>query len=60
MTVSINTEECIGCGVCVQICPAVFELDESAGKARVISDAPEEDCIKEAAESCPVGCISIK
>jgi ferredoxin len=59
MTVSVDQEECIGCGVCVQICPAVFELDESAGKAKVIGDASEE-CVKEAAESCPVGCISIE
>ena len=27
MKVKINTEECIGCGVCAQICPEVFELD---------------------------------
>jgi len=58
MTVSLNGEECIGCGVCAQICPEVFELDEDAGKAKVVRKEGA-DCAQEAADSCPVGCISI-
>ena len=59
MSVKVNRDECIGCGVCAQICPDVFELDEDAGKAKVIR--PEgADCAQEAADSCPVGCISVE
>ena len=33
MKVSID-ETCIGCGVCVEICPQIFEMEED--KAKVI------------------------
>ncbi len=59
MTVKINTDECIGCGVCSQLCPEVFEMDEAEGKAKVIK--PEgADCAQEAADNCPVGAITIE
>ena len=58
MLVKVNQEECIGCGVCAQICPEVFELDEDAGKAKVIH-AEGADCAQEAADSCPVGYIAV-
>jgi len=56
--VNLNQEECIGCGVCAQICPEVFELNEDAGKARVIRPEGAE-CAQEAADSCPVSCIEV-
>lgn len=61
MTVKINLDDCIGCGVCMQICPQIFGLDEIAGKATLTcGDAPqnEEDAVKEAIDSCPIGCIN--
>ncbi|GAB6281226.1 MAG: ferredoxin [Thermovirga sp.] len=59
MSVNVNRDDCIGCGVCAQICPDVFELDEDAGKVKVIRPDGAE-CAQEAADSCPVGCISIE
>lgn len=56
--VVIDTEECIGCQSCVELCPDVFEFDEEAEKARV--ERPEggdKECIEEAIETCPVECI---
>nr|WP_321499235.1 ferredoxin [uncultured Dethiosulfovibrio sp.] len=59
MRVSIDGERCIGCGVCVQICPDAFTLDEAKGIARVIR--PEgADCVHEAKDSCPVCCILVE
>ena len=57
MNIKINQDDCIGCGVCSQICPENFKLDEDAGKAEVIGDKVAA-CAKEAIESCPVGCIT--
>jgi ferredoxin len=58
MLVKINDEECIGCGVCAQICPEVFQLDDEVGKAKVVRPQGAE-CAQEAADSCPVGCIKV-
>ncbi|MDR3322221.1 MAG: ferredoxin [Synergistaceae bacterium] len=61
MGLNINTEQCIGCGVCVQVCPDVFNLDEEEGKG-VIADISrandEQKLVKEAIDCCPIGCIN--
>ena len=44
------------------VCPAVFEM-RNDGLAWVIYEAPESDleaCVVEAADSCPVGAITIE
>ncbi|MDD4835538.1 MAG: ferredoxin [Dethiosulfovibrio sp.] len=59
MRVVIEGERCIGCGVCVQICPDAFTLDETRGIARVIR--PEgARCVLDARDSCPVSCIIVE
>ena len=52
--VKIDTNKCIGCGLCASICPAAFKMQE--GKAKVISS--KEECVDEAISSCPVSAIS--
>jgi ferredoxin len=45
----------------MQICPDVFGLDEEAGKATLLEPnetSEKADFIKEAIDSCPIGCIS--
>ncbi|MDR1509325.1 MAG: ferredoxin [Synergistaceae bacterium] len=61
MNVNIDFDSCIGCGVCMQICPAVFGLDDDAGKALLLNEeaiSGHEELIKEAMDSCPIGCIN--
>lgn len=60
MKASVDKETCIGCGLCVDICPEVFEIK---GDAAVVQPGPvsienEETC-KQAAEDCPVSAIKI-
>ncbi len=55
--IKVDKEKCIGCGLCVSLCPEVFQLGED-GKAEVKN--PQRGCdIEEAAESCPVGAIKM-
>ena len=61
MRAIVDAEVCTGCGLCVDICPEVFELEGAL--AVVISEpVPEgstESC-QEAAESCPVEAIAVE
>ncbi len=61
MRVIIDQETCIGCGTCEEICPAVFHVDETAGKATVIDEDACEfvGCCEAAEENCPVEAIRI-
>lgn len=57
--VKIDQNECIGCEVCVELCPLVFVFDEEEGKADVVEGADaNEECVEEAIASCPAECIS--
>ena len=60
MHAEVNADMCTGCGLCVDICPEVFELKGDAAVATedAVPEDNEETC-QEAAESCPVEAISI-
>ena len=60
MKVSLDSQKCIGCGVCCQVCPDVFSLDEAAGVAKVARPETDEPCAREAESSCPVSCIRVE
>jgi len=58
MVIRINFDECIGCGVCSELSPSVFLLDEDKGRAKVISQNADCDAaMKETVDSCPVSAI---
>ncbi|MFA5522743.1 MAG: ferredoxin [Tissierellales bacterium] len=61
MKVTIDQDGCIGCGLCADICPEVFAMNDD-GVAEVIAEvtADTEDCTQEAADSCPVSVIHIE
>jgi ferredoxin len=57
--VKVDANKCIGCGLCVSICPKVFELGKD-GKSHVKKgDKGKVGCEEEAKNSCPVGAISL-
>jgi ferredoxin len=56
-TVVVDQQECISCGLCVEVCPEVFRLnDQDVSEVHNPTGAPEEK-IQEAIDSCPVQCI---
>lgn len=61
MTVKIDRDACIGCGLCASICPEVFEMDEE-NIATVVAQpsAGNESSAQEAAQNCPVGAIVVE
>jgi ferredoxin len=61
MKAIVDKETCTGCGLCIDICPEVFQMDGDT--ANVIKDpAPDEyyDLCKDAEEQCPVEAIKIE
>lgn len=53
-SVSVNQDYCIGCGVCANICPKIFYLENKKAYARnEVIGGPMVEKINKAAESCP-------
>ncbi|MFH1630736.1 MAG: ferredoxin [Candidatus Aenigmatarchaeota archaeon] len=57
--VSLDANQCIGCGACTNVCADNFEIGKD-GKAHVKKDVSEDECNVQAADICPVQCIVVK
>ena len=56
----IDEDACSGCGLCVEICPEVFEMDGDIARVKGIEvPEDEEERAEEAADGCPVEAISL-
>ncbi len=60
MKAVVDKDACTGCGLCADTCPEVFEIEDSVAvvKAADVPAAVEKTC-QEAADNCPVECITI-
>ena len=60
MRAQVNPSTCIGCGICEEICPAVFELKNSVSTVRADPVPPdsEGDC-RAARDGCPASAITL-
>lgn len=58
-TVEIDVEECLACESCVELCPEIFEIDGTEGKAVVLREVneDEEEMVQDAIDTCPTECI---
>lgn len=61
MNVHVDTDLCAGFGICVGICPEVFELHDDGYATVLVSEVPREleDLVRRAASQCPAQAISI-
>ena len=54
----IVNKNCIGCGLCVSICPEVFHMtDEGVSEAKSTVPPGAENSAKQAMQDCPVSAI---
>lgn len=60
MKATIDTDSCIGCGLCVNDCPDVFEMNADKAVVKGPVPAGKEDSCKTAAANCPVQCIKVE
>lgn len=59
MKVKVDKDTCIGCGLCVSICPEVFAFGEDDKAEAKAAPSPEtESSVQDAVSGCPVGAIS--
>lgn len=61
MKASVDASLCTGCTLCCDIAPDVFQMGDD-GLAHAIADvvpAESEAVAQEAADSCPVSCITL-
>ncbi len=59
MTAHVNGN-CIGCGLCPNLCPDIFTMtDEGVAAARDQFSPKYGPLVREAAQSCPVSAIEI-
>lgn len=60
MKVKIDADTCVGCTLCENICPEVYQMKDN--KATVIVDVvPKalEQLAKQGADDCPVSAITV-
>ena len=53
-------EGCTACGLCEEICPEVFRMEDEATVIEGVNYSDYEEGIREAAENCPVEVIKFE
>lgn len=56
--VEVDANLCVGCGLCEQSCPDVFEI-KSDGIAHVKANTCNSCNLQDVAQQCPVGAIKV-
>jgi len=56
--ITVDASTCVGCGLCEQTCPSVFEV-QGDGIAHVKSQTAACDNLQEVVDSCPVNSIKV-
>jgi ferredoxin len=60
MKIEVDEEICLGCGLCVALCPEVFEMDKN-GHSKVKENALiDKEKLKEVIDECPAQAIYVE
>lgn len=61
MKATVDRDLCIGCGLCAEMCPEVFEMGDDMIAAVIVDVVPagSEEKASDAATACPVEAISL-
>ncbi|MGM0471252.1 MAG: ferredoxin [Bacillota bacterium] len=59
MSLKVDPELCISCGLCIETCPAVFDWDENDKATATVDQVPEkvQGDATAAKEGCPTEAI---
>lgn len=61
MKVKVDAELCVGCGLCVDTSPEIFEMEDDKAIVKLETvPAGEEDSCKQSKDECPVEAIIIE
>ena len=61
MIARVDKDVCTGCGLCVDSCPEVFELDNELARVKISPVPPKSEArCREAANGCPVNAIALE
>jgi ferredoxin len=57
--IKFNKDDCTGCGSCAAVCDANWEMGDDGKAKPKKTNLKEVGCNKEAADVCPVQCITV-
>lgn len=62
MKACVDQDTCISCGVCVSMCPDVFQFNDDEKSYAIVDEVPEHlhDDAVATRDSCPVDAIDIE
>jgi len=53
--VLVDKNQCVGCGICISVCPEAITLEVEKGFAQIVTEGV--DCIKKVIAACPQNAI---
>lgn len=62
MKAIVDQDTCIGCGMCIDICPEIFKYNDEDKSESILDEIPDDlkDKADEAAQICPVEAITLE
>lgn len=56
----VDLESCVLCGICVELAPHAFEINDAGYVAVLPLDDYSDEGVREAIKNCPRDCITLE